>query len=412
MMNWIIWIVSFVSLYIGVFWLHVVFFKEEPRKVLSEKFPNVSVVVPARNEEKGLWKTVHSIAMSDYPKEKIQIVIVNHGSIDKTEKVANKLIRCFSEHNIKLVNMKHEKGHMKSHAFNEGLKFATGKYVACVDADSIVMEDAIRGIIPFFDDKDVGAVISTIKVTKPTNIYEKLQHLEYMFATFTRTLMSKIDTLHISQGALSIYRKDLLDKFGGFDEGNFTEDLEIAMRLRYKGYKIKIAKECVSFTKVPDSFKMLWGQRVRWFRGFLYNTNKYKGMVMNKKYGLLGTFQYPLNILSVVTVLLMFSLLSYALIKKAIYFVDKFAIVGMDYFAWTWPSIKDIILSLNVTLLFPIAISFGVALFIYHQAHKNLKERWRYPEALVVYLTLYPFVRGMHWMTAFYKEVIRAKKKW
>jgi hypothetical protein len=76
------------------------------------------------------------------------------------------------------------------------------------------------------------------------------------------------------------------------------------------------------------------------------------------------------------------------------------------------PNIKNIILSTNVTILFPIAISLGVALFIYHQAHKNLKEKWQYPVALLTYLTIFPLLRGMHWMTAFYKESIRGRNKW
>jgi poly-beta-1,6-N-acetyl-D-glucosamine synthase len=411
MIKWIIWAVSFASLYVGTFWLQVHYLKGE-KKERTKRFPSVSIIVPAWNEEAGIWKTVHSIVNLKYPREKLEVLIVDHGSTDKTAEVAKKLIKAYPEYNIKLIHKARAKGHVKAHATNEGLKYAKGELIACVDADSVVMEDSVLLMVDYFEEENVGAVISTIKVSQPKNIYEKIQHLEYIFATFTRSLMSKADTLHISQGALSIYKKNLLLKYGGFDEKNITEDLEIAMRLKYYGHRILLCKESISYTRVPGTFKALWDQRVRWFRGFMYNAVKFRKMAFSKKHGMMGMFQYPLNVFSVVTILLMFVLMSYTffttIIKKYLYYSS----INWDIFYFNLPNIKNIILSTNVTILFPIAISLGVALFIYHQAHKNLKEKWQYPVALLTYLTIFPLLRGMHWMTAFYKESIRGRNKW
>ena len=224
----------------------------------------------------------------DYPKEKLEIIIVNHGSTDKTADIAKQLIAHYSSYKILLVHKKRQEGEMKAHAFNAGLACAKGEFIACVDADTLVMRNCLQEMVAYFEDEKVGAVISTIKVQHPKNIYEKIQHLEYIFATFTRSLMSKIDTLHVTPGALSIYRKILFDKYGGFDENNVTEDLEMAMRLRYHHYTIKLAQNSITYTKVPDSFHSLWSQRVRWFRGFIYNSLKYRKMVFNKKYDLIN----------------------------------------------------------------------------------------------------------------------------
>jgi cellulose synthase/poly-beta-1,6-N-acetylglucosamine synthase-like glycosyltransferase len=410
MFEWIIWVVSFISLFIGVFWLHVVTMKEERPEIHYE--PTLSIIVPAHNEEEGLWKTVYSLVSLEYPKEKIQVVIVDHGSKDKTAEVAKKLISTFSEHNIKYVYKNWEKGHIKAHAMNEGIKHVTGEIMGCVDADSIVMSDSVKKMMPYLIEKDVGAVISSIKVTQAKNIYEKIQHLEYTFATFTRTLMSKIDTLHITQGALSIYRTDLIKKYGGFDEKTITEDLEIAMRLRYYGHTIKISPTSISYTKVPATWNSLYSQRVRWFRGFMQNTYKYKNMILEKKYGMLGKFQYPLNLISIVTVLIMAALLIYTSFDRILAAINKIQILGWEYFDWTVPTLKRIVLDLNITLFFPIFVAFLIALFIYHLAHKNLKEKWRYPEALIAYVTVYPFVRGIHWLSAFYRQVLKQKRRW
>ncbi len=414
MIEWIILVISFMTLYLAVFWLHIVSLEPEEKKKIHS-FPKISFIVPARNEEKGIWKTVHSLLSLDYPKEKMEFIIVDHDSTDNTSEIGKQLIAQHRDFHILLVHKKRQTKEMKAHAFNEGLRYATGELVACVDADTIVLKNCLQEMIPSFQDSSVGAVISTIKVQQPKNIYEKIQHLEYIFATFTRSLMSKIDTLHVTPGALSIYRKDLFDLYGGFDEDNITEDLEMAMRLRYYGYKIRLAKESITYTKVPDTFQSLWIQRVRWFRGFIYNSFKYKNMLFKKKYDLVGTFQYPINFFSIITVVLMLILLITTIFKTLWIQTTKLQALGLEYFLFDVrhiPRFKDALLDINMLLFFPIAISFLLALLIYHLAHKNLKEKWRYPFALLTYLTVYPLLRSFHWITAFSKEMLRTRNKW
>lgn len=416
MIEWLILFFSFTTLYLGIFWLHVVSLKEEEKeKTVPFSVPFVSLIVPARNEEKGLFKTLHSLISLDYPKEKLEILVVDHESSDRTPEIAKHLIAQHPHMRIRLLYKKHLAGELKADSFNEGLRNATGEFVGCVDADTVVMQNCLQEMIPLFQDPTVGAVISTIKVHQPKNLFERIQHLEYIFATFTRGLMSRIDTLHVTPGALSIYRKSLFDKYGPFDTHNITEDLEMAMRLRSHGYKIKLAEKSVTYTKVPDTFQEHWKQRVRWFRGFIYNTLKYRKMVFNKDYDLVGTFQYPVNVLSIVTILTMFFLTGYELLRRILTQITKFNTLGMEYFHFdftTLPTLKHIILSVNIVILFPIIISFFLALVFYHLAHKNLKEKWKYPFALLSYLTVYPALRSMQWMTAFYKETFRTKNKW
>jgi cellulose synthase/poly-beta-1,6-N-acetylglucosamine synthase-like glycosyltransferase len=412
MLKWIIWGISFISLYLGVFWVHIMYRKVIFERQWKDKKPKVTLVVPALNEEKSLAKTIHSIASLNYPKDKIEAIIVDHGSKDKTSEVAKNLIKKYPHIEMKLIYKAREDGHIKAHAFNAGLEIATGEYVGCVDADTILMEDCLHEMIPMFKDEKVGAVISTIKVTRPRKFLEKIQHLEYIFGTYVRSLMSKIDTLHITPGALSVYRKALFDKYGPFDENNVTEDLEMAMRLNYHGYKIRIATGSVTYTKVPNTVKSHFDQRVRWYRGFIYNNLKYKKMMFKKKYGMIGNFQYPVNFLTIFIVLLMFILLGYEVLRSIFRGVTKLALFGTDVFIVEFPSLKDLILDMNITIIFPIAISFLIGLFIYHSAHKSLKEKWKYPFALAGYVIIYPVLRGAQWLTAVYRETFGVKKKW
>jgi cellulose synthase/poly-beta-1,6-N-acetylglucosamine synthase-like glycosyltransferase len=412
MIEWFIRITSFFALFIGVFWLQVIFLKSEKKEIKLSFFPKVSIIVPARNEEKAIWKTVSSIVKLNYPKEKIEVIIVDHSSTDNTAKIAKDLIKTYTNHNIRIVTKEHRSDHIKAHAFNEGLKHVTGEFVACVDADTIVLENSLREMIKEFQEENVGAVISTIKVYRPKKIIEKIQHLEYIFATFARSLMSKIDTLHVTPGALSVYKKEMFDKYGPMDEKTETEDLEMAMRIRFHGYRVKIALKSITYTKVPNTFKTHWNQRIRWFRGFIQNNLKYREMMFNKKHGMMGSFQYPLNIATFGTIILMFGVLLIEFIRRSIIWFSKFRALGLEVFAFELPNIKEIVLNLNITFIFPILTAFIVGLLIYHMAHKTLKEKWQFPLALGTYLTVYPFLRTIHWVTATYKETFRAKKKW
>ncbi len=418
MIEWLILGFSFITLYLGVFWLQVVTLKEEEEETSPEKslLPKISIIIPAWNEENGLWKTVQSLTQVTYPRDKIQIIVVDHESKDRTAEVARELIAYYPYSNIELVTRKRQRaGELKADSFNEGLKYATGELIGCVDADTVVLQNCLNEIVPYFVDKKVGAVISTIKVQQPRTLLEKIQHLEYIFATFTRTLMSKIDTLHVTPGALSVYRKKMFDLYGGFDTKTITEDLEMAMRLRYHGYKIKLAKKSITYTKVPATLKSHWSQRVRWFRGFIYNSLKYRKMAFKKEYDLIGTFQYPLNFLSIFTVITMIILTAYELLRLLIHQVIKVQTLGGEYFTFEFkdlPTLKHLILDMNIFLTFPIIIVFILALFFYNLAHKSLKEKWKYPVALLMYVTLYPTLRSLHWGVAIYKELFKVKNKW
>jgi len=264
-----------------------------------------------------------------------------------------------------------------------------------------------------FNDKKTAAAISRIKVKNLKNIFTYIQRIEYILATFIRNLMSKIDTLHITPGVLSVYRTNVIKKLKNFDEENITEDLEIAMRLRYYNYNVKMNDGAVTYTNVPSSFKGLWGQRIRWFRGFIQNNLKYKKMFMSKRHGVMGKLQLPLNAITFFTILLTFFLLIYELIRSLYQNITKLSLLKSDiYYLIEFPSLKELVLGIDIKYIFPLTISFIISLFLLHLAHKSSKEKWIFNPALLIYFTVYPLLRLAHWITAMYKETIKGKRKW
>ena len=106
--------------------------------------------------------------------------------------------------------------------------------------------------------------------------------------------MARIHTLVITPGVLSTYRTSVLREIGGFDADrrNLTEDFEIALRLTERGYRILLKHKASAIPLFLQHFTH-YRQRVRWYRGFIFNILKYRHMLFNSKYGMLGFFSSP-----------------------------------------------------------------------------------------------------------------------
>lgn len=413
MYNLPIAIIAFITLFLAILWLNLLFLYPSKRKKKAMIWPSVTFVIPAKNEEKWIKKSLQSAINLDYPKKKLEIIVVNDASTDNTRIIAEKFIKNNPGHDIKLINRKKSIG-IKAPGLNQALKIAKGSLFVCVDADSSVAEDALKKIVPQFDNISVGAAISAIMVNNPQNLYEQVQHYEYLMSILYRKLMANINTLAMTPGVLSIYRTGLLRKIKGFDETNITEDFEIALRIKEAGYSIELEPSCHTYTNVPNNFKELWRQRIRWFRGFIFNTIKYKHMVFNKKYSLFGNFQIPLNIFAVPFLLGTIGLILFQSITSLYEFaIRSLTIDGYfisQFLSMTTP--KDYFLGQNFKIMLPIYISSILGIYMIYASHKLVEKRFRHPFALWVYFAVFPLLTSIHWATAIGQEITKRKRKW
>ena len=108
-----------------------------------------------------------------------------------------------------------------------------------MDADTIVEPDAIKKSLPYFNEGDVGAVTVSVEVNRPKSFLHKIIDLEFILGlSLFLKVFSFFNCIFVTPGPFSIYRKDVLDKIGGFDVNNIVEDFEIVFRIRKAGYKI------------------------------------------------------------------------------------------------------------------------------------------------------------------------------
>ncbi len=248
----------------------------QPEKPLEET--PVTILVPCFNEESTIVGTMESIFQLDYPKDKIQIIIINDGSTDKTAE----LLESYNVyHNIQII---HKENGGKHTALNLGLEYCTTPIVGCLDADSFVAPDALHQIMHKFSDPTVMAVTPSTVIWKATTFIQKMQRAEYHYGNLLRYAMSLIHAIHIAPGPFSFFRKEVFEKIGNYKHAHNTEDMEIAMRMQKNGLKIGHAPRAVIYTSSPNTIKKLYKQRVRWVGGFLGNIVDYKNMLFNKKH--------------------------------------------------------------------------------------------------------------------------------
>ena len=240
----------------------------------------MSIIVPAYNEEKYISKCLEMLLDIDYPRERLEIIVINDGSTDNTEREARK----FEKYGVKVYTQKNAG---KGAALNHGLRIARGGFIVTMDADSYVLPGTLRQLLAFFrEDEKVMAVTPAIKIRPSKNLLVELQRIEYLMIIFSRKLLSFIDAVPVTPGPFSIFRASVFKEIGGFDENNLVEDQEIALRIQRHNYKIKSSVKAEVYTEPPDNLNDRLRQRIRWQRGGIRNYWKYKHMI-TPEYGCL-----------------------------------------------------------------------------------------------------------------------------
>ena len=266
--------------------------------------PGISVVVPAHNEEKLIERTILRFIYSLYPTDKKELVIVNDGSNDDTEKIIRKYaykiidsetgLATYKKQiqplplnkNIVLVNRKIG-GMGKAEVLNDAKKYAQGELLFVMDADVGLTKDSLLRSVRYFADPRVGAVIGYFSIIDRGDILTG-------FINFEFTLGQKIqrvgyDTLgihYIIPGACGIFRSSLFDLLGDYKTDTLAEDTDMSFRLLSKTNQ-KVIYDSSIQVEVDDPIKLtsLWKQRIRWQRGNIEVTKKYFKNFGNPKFG-------------------------------------------------------------------------------------------------------------------------------
>ena len=249
--------------------------------------PDVSIIVPAYNEELVLENCVKSLLKLDYPS--FEVIVVDDGSSDATATIGKKLeaeypqVRCL---------LKSNGG--KANALNYGIEHASGEIIVCIDADSIFDSKALFHLTLPFADPNVGAVGGNVKVANRSKVLNIHQATEYIVGlNIQRRAFAQLDCMQVISGAIGAFKKDVLLEIGGYSTDTIVEDMDITVSIAKAGYKVRFNAYAIAYTESPESITDFIKQRYRWTIGGFKVLKKHKDMLFNGNYGMMGMVGLP-----------------------------------------------------------------------------------------------------------------------
>ena len=249
--------------------------------------PEVSILIPAYNEEAVIVDTVRAALASDYPK--LEVLVVDDGSTDRTAE----LVRANFGRDQR-VRLLLQSNHGKPSALNHALGEAIGEIAVSIDADTIVDPEAVPRLVRHFVDPRVGAVAGNVKVMNRNRWITRWQALEYITSqNLEKRAFDLLNCIPVVPGAAGAWRTDLLRSSGGFSGDTVAEDTDLTLTIRRNGWKILYDEDAIGRTEVPETVDALVRQRFRWTFGTLQAVWKHRDTAGNPRYGTLGWIAIP-----------------------------------------------------------------------------------------------------------------------
>ncbi|MCX8650713.1 glycosyltransferase family 2 protein [Gilliamella sp. B2776] len=301
----------------------------------------ITIIMPAYNESITIIESIKSILASDYPNA--DVIVVNDGSTDDTFELINQFFNLertlhnlntnnpnlLSHAKIKGVYISRKDSRLrvidkvnggKADAHNAAINLSRSPIICLLDADSILAPDALtNAMVPFIDDPKTIAVGGTVRVAnscliknglvKKINLSQKyivlLQIIEYMRSfLMAKVAWNHISALPIISGAFGLFRRDFAIRIGGFSVGSVGEDYDFTVKLHkyiYDSkvdYKIKYVPTAICWTQVPEKWRVLQNQRIRWHIGALQTFFHFQNLIFNIKYSRVSFLILPFSILT------------------------------------------------------------------------------------------------------------------
>jgi len=223
-------------------------------KVNSKYRPKVTIIVPTYNEAKLIEKKLDNIYEQEYPRDRLEVIVIDSASTDGTPDIVKNWIEKHRDIDLKLIVESERRG--KAHALNYALKHASGEVIVVTDVDSFWPRDALVKTVKYFADHTIGAVSC---LEKPTGQDVKGVEESYrQYYNVVRVGESKAYATPIFHGELVAFRRELLNKIGGFPIDIGADDSHTATRIALHGYRAIIPEDIVVEGLVPRGGYRVW----------------------------------------------------------------------------------------------------------------------------------------------------------
>jgi len=277
--------------------------------------PDISVIIPVKNEESTIEKCINSLLNLNYPPDLLEIIIINDASTDETGKILDKF-----KNRITLFKTP---GLGPSEARNLGLEHARGDYVAFTDADCLVDREWINQLLPGFQSEKVAGVGGDQKTPIDETYFGRMvmdffKSLGFLEGYTKSARISQIQEVDHNPSCNVIYRKIIIKNIGGFHPGLWPgEDVDLDYRLKKIGYKLNYSPTAIVYHYQP-SHLIAFSRKIA-----LYG--KWSGGFLTRKYGFFRRLSFEPVLLAcsfflVIAAFLLFPPLGYPLLAIGLFF--------------------------------------------------------------------------------------------
>jgi poly-beta-1,6-N-acetyl-D-glucosamine synthase len=240
--------------------------RQPPLPMESPTTP-LTVIIAARNEERGIGATIAAISRTDYAGP-VTVILADNGSTDGTCDAAR---RTAADLGVSL-RIIPELTPGKSNALNTALEHVETPYVVTVDADTILHLESLRRLVARLESapSDTAAVAGTVLVgNSRVNLLTRMQEWDYYLGiAAVKRMQGLYQATLVAQGAFSLYLTTEIRRVGGWPDA-IGEDIVVTWRLMEKGDRVLFEPTAVAFTEAPVKVRHFMRQRARWARGMM-----------------------------------------------------------------------------------------------------------------------------------------------
>ncbi len=367
-----------------VFWA-----RYQPYPLGAGELPRLTVIIPAYNEGAMVEKSLYSVAASDYPADRLEIICIDDGSRDDTWSYILRARERYP-HLIQAIRFPENRG--KKEGLYAGFTQGRGEVFVTVDSDSVVEPDALRHLVaPLMQDAEMGAVAGNVKVlNRSRTLMGRMQGVRFVNLDYLRASQSRYRTVICTPGSLSAYRREaLMPHLEAWRRQTFlgapchhSEDRSLTNFILRGGYYTCYQRNAVVHTMVPETYRGVCKMYLRWERGnvresfvqlgYLFSNYRRKHRLMPIVEFFLAQLEFPLTLLFF-AILIASAVLYPPILLKFLAVLGLASLVNLIYYLW---------LERDLEFVYGVIYSY-FAFFLLP---------WIYPYAFIT-------VRDRHWLT-------------
>jgi cellulose synthase/poly-beta-1,6-N-acetylglucosamine synthase-like glycosyltransferase len=248
-------------------------------------WPKVTVQLPIFNERYVVDRLVDAVAAFDYPRELLEIQVLDD-STDETQRVARSCVERYQGLglNIAYIHRNNREG-FKAGALQEGLRCASGEYIAIFDADFIPPSDFLRRTVPYFADTELAMVQTRWSYVNRN--YSALTEVEAILLdghfVIEHSSRFRSGLFFNFNGTAGIWRRTAIDDAGGWQHDTLTEDTDLSYRAQLRGWHFLYLPQIDCPSELPVEMNAFKSQQARWAKGLMQTAKKILPQVMRAK---------------------------------------------------------------------------------------------------------------------------------